>query len=205
MTLTPSILLGAYAQGVFPMAEDDGTIYWYDPDPRTIIPLEKLHVSRSLKRRLRKGGFEVRYDTAFRQVMIECARPAPGRESTWINDELIEAYSRLHDLGFAHSAETWMDDQLVGGVYGVSLAGLFAGESMFSRKTDASKIALVCLVARLNERGYRLFDVQFTTSHLQRFGAVEVPRSEYQRRLAEALTCDATFASRQNGDISAQF
>lgn len=187
------------------MAEDDGTIYWYDPDPRTIIPLEKLHVSRSLKRRLRKGGFEVRYDTAFRQVMIECARPAPGRESTWINDELIEAYSRLHDLGFAHSAETWMDDQLVGGVYGVSLAGLFAGESMFSRKTDASKIALVCLVARLNERGYRLFDVQFTTSHLQRFGAVEVPRSEYQRRLAEALTCDATFASRQNGDISAQF
>lgn len=194
MMLTPSILLGAYAQGVFPMAEDDGTIYWYDPDPRTIIPLEKLHVSRSLRRRLRKGGFEVRYDTAFKKVMIECARPAPGRETTWINDELIDLYCRLHELGFAHSAETWMEGELVGGVYGVSLAGLFAGESMFSRQTDASKIALVHLVERLSERGYRLFDVQFTTSHLQRFGAVEIPQAEYRYLLAEALTRDVTFA-----------
>ena len=115
------------------MAEDDGTIYWYDPDPRTIIPLDQLHVSRSLRRRLRRGDFVVRYDTAFEKVMIECARPAPGREATWINDELIDLYCRLHELGFAHSAETWIDDELVGGVYGVSLAGLFAGESISSR------------------------------------------------------------------------
>ncbi len=175
------------------MAEDDGTIYWYDPDPRTIIPLDQFHVSRSLSRRLRRGGFTVRYDTAFRQVMIECARPAPGREATWINDELIDLYSRLHELGFAHSAETWADGELVGGVYGVSLAGLFAGESMFSRQTDASKIALAHLVARLKQCGFCLFDVQFTTSHLQRFGATEIPRAEYQRRLAEALTCEVTF------------
>ncbi|UCD49868.1 MAG: leucyl/phenylalanyl-tRNA--protein transferase [Phycisphaerales bacterium] len=191
MELTPSILLSAYCQGCFPMAEADGTIYWYDPDPRTIIPLDRFHISRSLKRRLRKGDFAVRYDTVFAQVMARCAERAPGREETWISAEFIEAYTRLHELGFAHSVETWMDDELVGGVYGVSIAGLFAGESMFSRKTDASKIALVHLVARLNERGYRLFDVQFTTAHLQRFGAVEIPRVEYQRRLADALTSDA--------------
>ena len=194
MTLTPSILLGAYAQGVFPMAEDDGTIYWYDPDPRTIIPLDRFHISRSLARRLRQGVFDVRYDTAFRHVMIGCAEPAPGREETWISAELIEIYCHLHELGFAHSVETWLDDELVGGVYGVSIAGLFAGESMFSRQTDASKVALACLVERLNERGYRLFDVQFTTAHLKRFGAVEIPRTEYQRRLADALRYDVAFA-----------
>jgi leucyl/phenylalanyl-tRNA--protein transferase len=175
------------------MAEADGTIYWYDPDPRTIMPLDAFHISRSLKRRLRKGDFTVRYDTAFAEVMTECAKPAPGRAETWISDELIEAYCRLHELGFAHSVETWMDETLVGGVYGVGIAGLFAGESMFSRRTDASKIALVHLVERLNERGFCLFDVQFTTSHLKRFGAVEIPRAEYQRCLAEALTCDVTF------------
>lgn len=193
MTLTPSILLGAYSQGWFPMADEDDTIYWYDPDPRTIIPLDRFHIARSLKKRLRKGDFAVRYDTAFRAVMEKCAAPAPGREETWISTELIEVYCRLHELGYAHSVETWMDDELVGGVYGVSLAGLFAGESMFSRRTDASKIALVHLVARLNERGYRLFDVQFTTAHLQRFGAVEIPRVEYQRRLADAMVTDVTF------------
>jgi len=175
------------------MAEMDGTIYWYDPDPRTIIPLDQFHVSRSLQRRLRKGDFAVRYDTAFAQVMAKCAEPAPGREETWISDELIEAYCRLHELGLAHSVETWMDDELVGGVYGVGIAGLFAGESMFSRRTDASKIALVHLVTRLNEGGYRLFDVQFTTAHLERFGAVEISRAEYQRRLTDALTHDVTF------------
>jgi leucyl/phenylalanyl-tRNA--protein transferase len=175
------------------MAEDDGTIYWYDPDPRTIIPLDQFHVSRSLQRRLRKDDFVVRYDTAFEQVMVKCAEPAPGREATWISDELIEVYCRLHELGFAHSVETWMDEELLGGVYGVSVRGLFAGESMFSRRTDASKIALVHLVARLNERRFSLFDVQFTTAHLQRFGAVEIPRAEYQRRLRDALTRDVTF------------
>ena len=188
------MLLGAYCQGWFPMADEDGTLGWYDPDPRTIIPLDRFHISRSLARCLRRGRFAVRYDTAFRQVMLGCAEPAPGREETWISAELIEIYCRLHELGFAHSVETWLDDELVGGVYGVSIAGLFAGESMFSRRTDASKVALARLVERLNERGYRVFDVQFTTAHLKRFGAVEIPRTEYQRRLADALTCDVTFS-----------
>jgi leucyl/phenylalanyl-tRNA--protein transferase len=136
----------------------------------------------------------VRFNTAFRQVMQNCAEPAPGRESTWISGELIEVYCRLHERGFAHSVETWMAGELVGGVYGVSLAGLFAGESMFSRCTDASKIALVHLVARLDERGHTLFDVQFTTSHLQRFGAVEISRARYRRLLANALIQDVSFA-----------
>ena len=187
------MLLGAYGQGWFPMAEEDGRLYWYDPDPRAIIPLAQFHISRSLARNLRRGRFDVRYSSAFRQVMMMCAEPAPGRETTWISAELIEAYGRLHDLGFAHSVETWLGDELVGGVYGVSIAGLFAGESMFSRRTDASKVALASLVARLNERGYRLFDIQFMTAHLKRFGAVEISRAEYRRRLADALTCDATF------------
>jgi len=193
MKLTPAMLLDAYCQGCFPMAEDDGAIYWYDPDPRTIIPLDQFHIPRSLARRIRRGGFTVRFNTAFRQVMQKCAEPAPGRESTWISAELIDLYCRLHELGFAHSVETWMAGELVGGVYGVSLAGLFAGESMFSRRTDASKIALVHLVARLNERGHTLFDVQFTTSHLQRFGAVEIPRARYRRLLANALIRDVSF------------
>jgi leucyl/phenylalanyl-tRNA--protein transferase len=176
------------------MAEEDGTVYWYDPDPRTIIPLDQFHIPRSLARRIRRGGFTVRYDAAFRQVMDKCAEPAPGRESTWISAELIEVYCWLHELGFAHSVETWMADELVGGLYGVSLGGLFAGESMFSRRTDASKIALVHLVARLKERGHTLFDVQFTTSHLLQFGAVEIPRARYRRLLANALTQDVSFA-----------
>ncbi len=195
MELTPSMLLGAYCQGWFPMADDDGTIGWYDPDPRTIIPLDGFHVSRSLARRLRQEVFEVRCDTAFREVMLGCAAPAPGRETTWISDDLIEIYCDLHELGFAHSVETWRDGELVGGVYGVSVRGLFAGESMFSRRTDASKVALAHLVERLNERGYHLFDVQFTTDHLNRFGALEIPRAEYKDRLADALTCDVTFDS----------
>jgi len=194
MQLTPPMLLDAYCQGCFPMAEADGTIYFYDPDPRTIIPLDQFHTPHSLARRIRRGGFTVRFNTAFRQVMGRCAEPAPGRESTWISAELIEVYCQLHELGFAHSVETWVADELVGGLYGVSLGGLFAGESMFSRRTDASKIALAYLVARLNERGHTLFDVQFTTSHLLRFGAVEIPRARYRRLLASALIRDVNFA-----------
>jgi leucyl/phenylalanyl-tRNA--protein transferase len=194
MKLTPSILLSAYCQGYFPMAEEDGTVYWYDPDPRTIMPLDGFHISRSLARRLRRGDFIVRYDTAFRRVMTACAEPAPGREETWISTEFIDVYTRLHEAGFAHSVEVWICNELVGGVYGVSIGGLFAGESMFSRRTDASKIALAHLVERLNRQGYTLFDVQFTTDHLKRLGAVEVPRTEYKRRLAHALTLDARFA-----------
>lgn len=194
MKLTPSILLNAYCRGCFPMAEEDGTIYWYDPDPRTIMPLDGLHVSRSLARRIRRGGFAVRFDTAFRQVMIGCAEPAPGREQTWISAEFIDVYTQLHEAGFAHSVETWIDGELAGGVYGVSIGGLFAGESMFSRRTDASKIALAHVVERLRQRGLTLFDVQFTTEHLKRLGAVEIPRSQYRQRLARALTLDVRFA-----------
>jgi len=193
MTLTPDILINAYCQGVFPMAEDDGTVYWYDPDPRAILPLDGLHVSRSLKRRLRRGGFAVKYNTAFCTVMTECARPAPGREKTWISQEFIEVYGQLHTLGFAHSIEIWREDELVGGIYGVGIGGLFAGESMFSSITDASKIALVHLVSHLKQHNFSLFDVQFTTAHLMRFGVVDIPRAEYKSRLARALKVEARF------------
>jgi leucyl/phenylalanyl-tRNA--protein transferase len=193
MQLTPAILLQAYSLGCFPMADEEGLVYWYDPDPRAIMPLDGFHVTRSLARRLRRGGFVIRHDTAFREVMAGCAEPAPGRESTWISPEIVEVYCALHNLGFAHSVETWIDDELVGGVYGVSLGGLFAGESMFSRRTDGSKMALVHLVEHLKDRGYALFDVQFMTAHLRRFGAIEIPRRQYRERLARAVTLDVTF------------
>ena len=169
------------------MADEEGALSWYDPDPRAILPLETFHVPRTLARRIRQGGFEIRVDTAFRAVIADCAEPTPGRESTWISPEIIEIYSELHELGFAHSVETWIDGKLVGGLYGVTLGGLFAGESMFSRVTDASKIALVYVVGRLCQRGFVLLDVQFMTEHLRRFGAIEIPRDEYQARLSQAL------------------
>jgi len=190
--LTPQLLLFAYSQGVFPMAQEDG-IYWYDPDPRTILPLGSFHVPRRLGRTVRSGRFEVRVDTAFRAVMAACAEPAPDRESTWISPELIDVYTQLHQLGFAHSVESWRDGQMVGGLYGVAIRGLFAGESMFSHDTDASKVALVHLVERLRRGGFVLLDTQFTTSHLARFGAVEIPRQEYKQRLAHALKVTASF------------
>lgn len=192
MNLTPELLLSAYAQGMFPMAFDD-EIYWYSPDPRAILPLDGLHVSRSLQRRLRAGQYGVRFNTAYTEVMVACAAPGPGRATTWINDEIIEAYVWLHELGFAHSVETWLDDQLVGGLYGVSLRGLFAGESMFSVQPDASKVALYYLVNRMRERGFILLDVQYQTPHLQRLGAIEIPGSRYRRLLNEAMTVAARF------------
>ncbi len=175
------------------MADHDGTIYWYDPDPRTIIPLDKFHVPRRLARSIRRGNFEVRFDTVFRAVMEACAISAPGRETTWINAEIIDSYEVLHKLGFAHCVEIWIDDQLVGGLYGITIGGLFAGESMFSRATDSSKIALVYLVERLRQRGFYLLDTQFMTEHLRRFGAIEIPRAEYKRRLARSLAIKAQF------------
>jgi leucyl/phenylalanyl-tRNA--protein transferase len=187
------LLLNAYSQGIFPMADEDGSIYWYDPDPRAILPLESFHVPRSLARRIRRGGFEIRVDTAFREVITACAEPAPGRETSWISPEFIEAYGELHKLGFAHSVEIWIDDELAGGLYGITLRGLFAGESMFSWVTDSSKIALVHLVERLRQGGFCLLDVQFMTPHLKRFGAIEVLRAEYKVRLAQALTVEARF------------
>jgi leucyl/phenylalanyl-tRNA--protein transferase len=191
--LTPYLLLNAYAQGIFPMADADGTIYWYDPDPRAIIPLDNFHVSRRLARRLRRNDFEVYFDTAFRKVILACATPDAGREETWINDEIIEAYCELHEAGFAHSVETWIGGQLVGGLYGVAIRGFFAGESMFSRETDSSKIALVHLVNHLRRRKFVLLDTQFMTEHLRRFGAIQVSQVEYKLLLDRALRAETDF------------
>lgn len=192
--LNPELLLYTYSQGIFPMGHDDGEIYWYDPDPRAIIPLDdNFHVPRSLARRIRQGGFEVRVDSAFRAVITACAEPGEDREHTWITPEIIDVYCELHEWGYAHSVETWIAGELVGGLYGVTVGGLFAGESMFSRTTDSSKIALVHLVERLRAGGFTLLDTQFMTEHLRRFGAVEVQRSEYHLRLQQALTLKASF------------
>jgi leucyl/phenylalanyl-tRNA--protein transferase len=187
------LLVAAYCQGVFPMAQDDGEIYWYDPDPRGIIPIEGFHIPQRLAKTVRSGRFEVRVDTAFRAVMEGCREPAPGRESTWISPEIVEAYVALHGMGLAHSVETWQDGGLVGGLYGVAIRGLFAGESMFSRRTDASKVALVHLVERLRMGGFLLLDTQFVTSHLARLGAIEIPRAQYKALLARALRVNARF------------
>jgi leucyl/phenylalanyl-tRNA--protein transferase len=191
--LAPELLISAYCQGFFPMGDDHGQIHWYDPDPRGILPLDAFHIPRRLARTARRGPFEVRVDHAFRAVIEGCAAPAPGREKTWISPELADAYVELYERGFAHSVETWLGGDLVGGIYGVSIRGLFAGESMFSRRTDASKVALVNLVERLRQGGYALFDVQFVTRHLRRFGAIEIPRNHYRQLLAHALHKPAAF------------
>jgi leucyl/phenylalanyl-tRNA--protein transferase len=193
MSLTPELLMAAYAQGVFPMAQGDGRIYWYSPDPRAILPLDQLHTSRSLLRLLRQQKYEIRFDSAFADVIAACAAPGPGREQTWISGEIIRAYTQLHELGFAHSVEAWEAGELVGGLYGVSLRGLFAGESMFSRRQDASKAALFHLVRRLRDRGFHLLDVQFLTPHLKRLGAIEISQRRYQQLLKKALTVEAHF------------
>ncbi len=191
--LNPRLLISAYCQGIFPMAHDDGNIYWYDPNPRAIIPLDTFYVPRRLRRTVRKGVFDIRVDYDFRAVMEACARPTPDRFDTWISSELIEVYTTLHNHGFAHSVEAWHDGHLVGGLYGVAVQGLFAGESMFSNQADASKVALVHLVERLRRGGFQLLDTQFLTAHLQRFGAVEIPRAAYKARLAQALKVQAVW------------
>lgn len=191
-TLTPQLLLSAYSQGIFPMAHEDG-IYWYDPDPRAVLPLDGLHISRSLARTLKQNRFEIRVNSAFTAVMQACAAPDDGREDTWISPEIITAYTNLHNLRFAHSVETWFEGKLVGGLYGVALRGLFAGESMFSRESNASKVALVFLVNRLRERGFLLLDVQFLTDHLRRLGAVELSQAVYKQRLARAMQVEPWF------------
>jgi leucyl/phenylalanyl-tRNA--protein transferase len=193
MLLTPDLLLSAYAQGVFPMAGEYDRIYWYDPDPRAILPLTNFHIPRSLRRTVRKKSYDISRDKAFGEVIRACAQPARGREETWINEEIIEVYEQLHRLGFAHSVEVWRKDILVGGLYGVTLNALFAGESMFSRERDTSKVALVHLVAHLRRQGFVLLDIQFLTQHLERFGAVEITREEYKKALAVALNHPAKF------------
>ena len=193
--LTPEILLRAYAVGLFPMAErrDDPTLFWIDPEKRGILPLDGFHVSRRLRRTVHSGRYEVRCNTAFDDVVRACAAPGPNREDTWINDEILSLYGDLHALGRAHCVETWLDGELVGGLYGVSLGAAFFGESMFSLARDASKVALVHLVARLVKGGYKLLDTQFVTDHLTQFGVVELPRAGYRELLSEALDDTATF------------
>ncbi|HEX3537885.1 MAG TPA: leucyl/phenylalanyl-tRNA--protein transferase [Stellaceae bacterium] len=200
--LTPEILLHAYAAGIFPMAEgaDDPELFWVDPTRRGIIPLDRFHVPRRLARVLRQGRFAVRCDTAFTEVMQGCAEASETRPSTWINDEILRLYAALFARGNAHSVECWLEDELVGGLYGVSLGGVFFGESMFSRVTDASKVALVGLVARLRAGGFRLLDTQFLTPHLARFGGIEISRARYHRLLAEALRQRADFPRLLPGD-----
>lgn len=186
----PGELLACYARGVFPMAEtrDDPRVFLIEPDRRGVIPLDGFRPGSRLARTVRQAPFDIRINTAFAEVLDACAAPGPGREDTWINPVIAGLYRQLHDLGFAHSVECWAEDRLVGGLYGVSLGGAFFGESMFSRRRDASKVALTHLVARLNRGGWRLLDAQFHTDHLGRFGAVEVSRSHYLDRLALALT-----------------
>lgn len=193
MVLTPQLLFSAYCQGVFPMADDQDNILWYDPDPRAILPLDDFYISHSLRRLIRQGRFQIYFDRAFPKVIEACAAPGPGREETWINADIIESYVELHHLGVAHSVETWLDDELVGGLYGVAINGFFAGESMFSKVRNASKVALAKLVEHLQSQGFLLLDVQFVTDHLKKFGAVEIPRDEYHARLARALSVPSTF------------
>lgn len=194
---TPELLLEAYRRGLFPMAEDrhDSRLYWIEPETRGILPLAGMHVSRRLARKLRADTFEVRIDRAFREVIEGCAAPAPGRWNTWINDDIIALYSELHRRGFVHSVEAWRHGRLAGGLYGVALGAAFFGESMYSRESDASKVALAHLVARLLAGGYRLLDTQFATRHLRRLGVVELGRERYRARLADALAHDGDFYS----------
>lgn len=193
--ITPQILLKAYSVGLFPMAESayDPTIFWVEPEMRGVMPIEDFHVPRSLRKEINKGNFDITFNEAFNAVVKCCAAPAEGREQTWINDTIRLLYSELHDIGHAHSVEAWYEDQLVGGLYGVSLGRAFFGESMFSRRTNASKVALVHLVMRLKERGFVLLDTQFNTEHLTQFGTREVPRAEYEIILQEALVDVAEF------------
>ncbi len=187
--ITPELLLHAYAAGVFPMSEgaDDPGLFWVDPEMRGIIPLESFHIPRRLARTVRGEPFEIRIDSAFDAVIDACASPRETQPDTWINRRIRELYGALFRMGHVHTVECWSEGRLVGGLYGVSLGRAFFGESMFHRATDASKVALVHLVARLRAGGYRLLDTQFQTEHLAQFGTLEVPRERYRAMLAEAL------------------
>jgi leucyl/phenylalanyl-tRNA---protein transferase len=193
--IEPELLISAYASGWFPMAVEGGEIRWFSPDPRGIIPLDGFLVPRRLARVWRQARFEITVNRAFGEVIHACAEIPrdPNDPGTWITREIIDSYAALHARGLAHSVEVWRDRQLAGGLYGVALGGAFFGESMFHRVTDASKIALLALVERLRARGFELLDTQWTTEHLEQFGAVDVPRRDYLRRLERALPADCTF------------
>jgi len=195
--ITPEVLLKAYACGIFPMAESatDPGLYWIEPELRGVLPLDAFHVSERLARTVRSDRFEIRVDSDFDAVIDACAAPAPGRHKTWINARIRHLYRELHRIGRCHSVEAWADGALVGGLYGVRLGGAFFGESMFHVERDASKVALVHLVARLKKGGFELLDTQFVTDHLKRFGAIETPRREYHRLLEGALDARPDFFS----------
>ncbi|MEQ9643717.1 MAG: leucyl/phenylalanyl-tRNA--protein transferase [Alphaproteobacteria bacterium] len=195
VAITPELVLKAYTIGVFPMAEsrDDERLFWVDPPQRGILPLTGFHLPRRLKRTVRSGRFRVTADRCFEDVLAACRESRPAREDSWINDQISELYTALYRLGFVHSIEVWLGTELVGGLYGVSIGAAFFGESMFSRETDASKVALVHLVGRLILGGYRLLDTQFVTDHLTQFGTIEVPREVYQGLLAAAIERPADF------------
>lgn len=199
------MLLWAYASGIFPMADPHtNRIDWYSPDPRGIIPLDGFHVPKNLAREVRKGRFQIRFDTAFKRVMRSCAVDRNQDNESWINERIITAYTDLHERGNAHSVEAWRDDQLVGGLYGVAIGGAFFGESMFTRPdrggTNASKICLAHLVRHLNERGYTLLDTQFTNPHLEQFGCIEITRDEYLKRLQHAISLAVAWETSKRPD-----
>ena len=193
--LTPQIVLDAYSKGLFPMAENrrDKQLFWIDPEVRGILPLDNFHIPRSLKKKIRNNPFEVRFDHNFSAVIRACAQQKPKRRETWINDQIIELYTKLFCMRHAHSVECWQEEKLVGGLYGISIGGAFFGESMFSSERDSSKIALVHLVARLNLAGFTLLDTQFITDHLKQFGAIEISRVEYHKILNVALNLNVGF------------
>jgi leucyl/phenylalanyl-tRNA--protein transferase len=196
MTLiTPQVLLKAYSAGIFPMAEsaDDPALYWIEPEERGVIPLKGFHISQSLRKTVKRQKFEIRIDTAFDQVIKHCAEKTENRDVTWINHRIFKLYTQLHKMGCCHSVESWLDGKLVGGLYGVRLGAAFFGESMFSRATDASKVALVHLVARLNYGGFKLLDAQFQNPHIAQFGTYTVKKDDYRTVLEAALDGDADF------------
>ena len=195
MEITPQVLLKAYACGLFPMAEsaDDPGLFWLEPEQRGILPLDEFHLPRRLKRTIRNDVFEIRVNSSFAGVIDGCSAPVPGREKTWINGQIRRLYTELFRIGHCHTVEAWQDGELVGGLYGVSLSGAFFGESMFAFRTDASKVCLAHLVARLIAGGYQLLDTQFATEHLMKFGTLEIPQADYNDRLSNALAVKGDF------------
>ena len=195
--ITPQVLLRAYSAGIFPMAEsaDDPSLYWIEPEERGVIPLKGFHISNSLRKSVRKQKFEIRIDTAFDEVIRSCAEKTDTRDVTWINNRIYKLYMQLHKMGCCHSVEAWADGKLVGGLYGVRIGSVFFGESMFSRATDASKVALVHLVARLNYGGFKLLDAQFQNPHIAQFGTYTIKKADYKPILEEALDGVGEFAA----------
>jgi len=194
-SLTPANIIKAYSVGIFPMAENysDQKIYWINPQNRGILPLGGLHISKSLRKTIRRKLFDVTYNDNFRHIIQECAKIGQRRPETWINQEIMEAYIELHKIGYAHSIECWIDNKIVGGLYGIALGGAFFGESMFSHQSNASKIALVHLVAILKDRGFILLDTQFTSDHLETMGVIEISRENYLKKLKNALAKSPVF------------